>query len=444
MIKRKVAPIQSQLNFARNVWWLHPFAVVSCFLIPAYLLLWWAGVKTHGAVSTAKSLFFLEGPIALLGLLGLVAMAIGTLSPIRPTLVQTVQTRRFCSPAILTLLAVLALLGYAYWFKDLALNPGALLKALKNNGSVTYALRSGTERSAGVASLAQLGLPFLVLYAHARWAGGAAVLGRRHRWLFMAVLGCVGFRAFAWGERVALIEAAIAVGFVWVSFAPMRSAWLKRLLPWLPLFGLVGVVLVFAAGEYFRSWSSHYVNTNTSFWDFILQRLTNYYFTALNTGAGILTMYDWPTYSMESTARWLHKLPVVGPIFSYLVHAKPNAMLFLAMYGDVEFNNPSGLFSVFSDLGIVGGLALFLLIGAGAKYVYANWRNAATVSGAMYFVFLMTFMELFRYFYLGDPRCFMVVVGFLLGTLNFVEVNHELSVPARLPDRFRRQHHAAA
>ncbi|MHA4870314.1 hypothetical protein ACXZ1M_21710 [Duganella sp. PWIR1] len=444
MIKRKkVVPLQGPLAFARPVWWLHPSALVCGVLIPIYLLLWWAGLRTQGAISTAKSLFFLEGPIAVLGLLGLLALALGTFSPVRATPVQQLATRKFCSPRVLTLLALLALFGYVYWFKDLILHPATLLTALKSKGSITYALRSSTERSAGLASMAQLGLPFLVLYSHARWAGGAAMLGRRHHWLFGALLCCMFFRAFAWGERVALIEAAIAIGFVWVSFAPIKSTLLKRLLPWLPLLGGVGVVLLFAAGEYFRSWG-YYAKSHASFWDFILQRLMNYYFTALNTGAGILTMYDWPTYSMESVLRWLHKLPILGPIFTFLVHGKPLNLLFLSMYGDPEFNNPSGLFFVFSDLGIVGGLALFLLIGATAKYVYANWRNSATAVGAMYFVFLMMFMELFRYFYLGDPRCFMVVLGFALGALNFVEVNHETSIPPKLSGNLRRRHHAPA
>lgn len=433
--------MQANLEFARAVWWLHPSALVCGVLIPVYLLLWWAGLETQGAVSTAKSLFFLKGPIAALGLLGLLALALGTFSPVRATPLRQLETRKFCHPRVLSLLAILALLGYAYWFKDLILHPATFLAALKSQGSITYALRSATERGAGIASMAQLGLPFLVLYSHARWAGGAALLGTWHKLLFWALLACMLFRAFAWGERVALIEAAIAIGFVWVSFAPIKSTLLKRLLPWMPLLGAVGVVLLFAAGEYFRSWG-YYQKSHASFWDFILQRLMNYYFTALNTGAGVLTMYDWPTYSMESVLRWVHKLPLIGGIFSYLVHAKPIYLMFLGSYGDPEFNNPSGLFTVFSDLGIVGGFVLFLLIGTGAKYVYANWRNSATAIGAMYFVFLMMFMELFRYFYLGDPRCFMVIIGFILGALNFVEVNHELSNAAKLSGGLGRRHHA--
>ncbi|NGZ88032.1 hypothetical protein [Duganella aceris] len=430
MINRNIIKASNPLRPARPVWWMHPSAIVCVFLIPAYLLLWWAGVATNGEISTAKSLFFLKGNIALLGLTGLLALGLGTFSPIRPSPARVITTRNFVGPNLLATLGVLALIGYAYWFKDLLLHPATLLAALKNSGSVTYALRSSMERSAGIASLAQLGLPFLVLYAHALWAGGKPVLTKLHRWLLIGILLSIVFRVFAWGERLALVEAAVAIGFVWVSFGELRRPWMRRLMPWLPLIGVVAVVLLFAVGEYFRSWASHYAATRTTFWGFILQRLTNYYFTALNTGAGMLTMYEWPKYTMETTLLWVHKLPVFGPMFSYLMHLRPSS--YMQLYGDAEFNNPSGVFPIFADLGIAGTLTLMLLLGALAKYVYSTWRDSATIGGTMYFLFLMTFMELFRYFYLGSPRCFMVVLGFTLAILNSVKVNYEHSNPAQI------------
>jgi hypothetical protein len=407
-------PTPSPLPSARKVWWLHPTAIMFYVIIPAYILLWVAGDWTRGYISTAKGFYFFKGDIAFLGLAGLLVLAIGTLSPIRPMYKSSKPS--FVSPTVLKILGFLSLIGYLYWFKDFLLHPGTILNAIRYSNSFTYAIRGGIERSAGIASLAQIGLPFLVLYAHARWAGGERLLTKAHHRLSAAIIAAVIFRAFAWGERVAIIEAAIAVGFVWVSFAEIRSNVIKRLLPWLPALGSIGVIGLFAIGEYFRSWTTYYQFGKSSFWDFIFQRLTNYYFTALNTGAGQLTMLHWPTYAFEWTLRWVHKLPILGPLFTYYtgITLDGSFYFYLQSYGDPEFNNPSGLFSIFYDLGVTGGLLTCLLIGITAKYVYSIWQTSTNLTGSIYFVFLMTFVEIFRYFYLGDPRCFMVILSLML------------------------------
>lgn len=395
-----------------SIWWLHPSVIVFIFLIPTYLLTWYAGESTNGSISTSQAYFYLRGNIASLGLLGLIILGVGTFSPIRPR--PSHQNPTSLSPTILTGIGALALLGYVYWFKSFILNPMFLWSLLTSGGSFAYQVRAQLDRSAGVASMAQLGLPFAVGYCYLLWTGQRSALSKPLHLMFAGIILATLFRAFAWAERVALIELGVAISFVWAAFRGnnVSQKW-KFFVRILPLLGAAAVVGLFAAGEYFRSWSAFYSEKEKSFWGFIFQRLINYYFNALNSGAGQLTVLEWPTYSFGTTLQWLHRLPVAGNVFGYLTDYRTSGY-FQERYGDPEFNNSSGLMPIFLELGIVLGLFLLLTIGATAKYLYQHWKVGRSFTGAVYFLFLMTFLELFRYFYLGDSRCFMVTFGLVL------------------------------
>jgi oligosaccharide repeat unit polymerase len=410
MINKKLKEADPQEIKARFVWWLHPSAILFLVLIPIYILAWWSGVRTDGMVSTAKGFYFFYDDVAWLGLAGLIVLAVGTLSPISAK--KPSNQREYVSPKLLLVLGSTALLGYLVLFQDIFLNPGKMLDAIKNTSSITFAIAGTARKGAGISSLAQLGLAFLVLYGHTIWTGGRHLLNKWHHRVFYMILAAVVLRAFGLGERVALIEALTALGFVWVVFADIKSNFIRKSVNFLPVIASFGVVGLFAAAEYFRSWTSFYGDKGIPFWEFIMQRLTNYYFAALNTGAGRLTMLDWPTYTFENILRWVHKLPVIGPIFSYYVGLEPDT--YLILYGDVEFNNPSGLFSIFYDVGVLGGFLLLFFLGVLSKYIYSVWQNSSHLLGCFYFVFLMTFLELMRYFYLGDSRSFMVVWGLII------------------------------
>jgi hypothetical protein len=402
----------NRLSIAR-VWWLHPTALVFAFLLPLYLLVWILGELTAGTLSTSRAFFYLTGQIAWLGLIGILVLGIGTLSPIRPR--NAFGRESALNTHILTLLGVLTLLGYAYWFKDFILRPNTIWAAIKAGSSVTFAIRGSIDRYAGIASLAQLGLPFLIGYTYLIWAAGAQP-NVVQRWIFRIVILAILFRVFGWAERIALIEAAIALCFVWAAFRAQLTHGLKaRLLPYTPVVGGACLVGLFAISEYLRSWTAYYYKIHGSFWEFITQRLINYYFNALNTGAGRLVSFDWPTWDFEATLRWLHKMPFFGRIFTYLVGGiEQSYSEFLYRFGDPEYNNPSGLFSIYYDIGVPWGLVLLLLLGALSKYFYSFWYYGKSFTGSMYFLFLMTVLELFRYLYIGDSRCFMVAAGLLL------------------------------
>jgi hypothetical protein len=165
-----------------------------------------------------------------------------------------------------------------------------------------------------------------------------------------------------------------------------------------------------------RSWTAASYNGKLDFWDFAIGRLASYYYTSLNNGAGMLQTMDWPTFRFEYTLLWLHKAPLaIGPWFSDWIHvAYLQPEQFLTQFLDIEFNNPSGLYAIVCDLGLpLGVLYLGVLAAAGGMLFRAY--GAGRLGGALaYPMFFLSFLEIFRYPYLGQPRAFTWGLGILL------------------------------
>jgi len=173
------------------------------------------------------------------------------------------------------------------------------------------------------------------------------------------------------------------------------------------------LVLFFGASEYFRSWASNTYQGKMDFWEFALGRFASYYYTSLNNGAGLLANMPWPTWTFEFTLEWLHRAPFgLGKPFSAAVgYTVPRLDYYLATYQDEEFNSPSGIYGPLSDMGLFGGLAYMLAIGLVSGLCFRAYREARLVGVLFYPIFFITFMEIYRYPYLGVPRAFTWTLG---------------------------------
>jgi hypothetical protein len=309
-----------------------------------------------------------------------------------------------------------ATVGYLYWFKDLIADPGALLRLLKSGGAISYELRRNLDRTAGLASLASLSLSFTVLVCHRLWVSQRGSLPAGLRLLAWVIGLFTVFRVFAWAERLALIEIGIVFALYWVAYAPGgRAPFVMRTRGFFPLAAVTVVVVLFAIGEYYRAWES-YSAREASYWNFIFQRLLNYYAQALNSGAGMLTVLEWPTYTFQQTLDWLHKFPILlGPIFRYLMQVEPN--LFLERFADPEFNNLSGLFILLYEMGIPATLVVCALLGLVAQSTYRAFKDQGNVFGLLYPLMFMTIIEFLRIWYIGNSRAFLLVLSLVLAIL---------------------------
>lgn len=398
-------------------WWMSPRCLVAFVLIPIYLLTW-ASVEVFGVtLTTAKGYYFFSGEAFLIGLAGLGALLYGTLLPVNLLAMRNERFRDLEVPDwFIYGVGIAAVIGYVYWFKDLIASPAYLWSLLKSGGAISYELRRNLDRTAGLASFASLSLAYTVLLCHRIWVVGRRPVPGAMRLLTWVVVVFTLFRVFAWAERLALIEIGVAFVLIWLAHAPSaRRGWVRRLRGVFPVIAMGVVIVLFAAGEYFRAWVS-VADRESSFWGYILQRLLNYYAQALNTGAGMLTVLDWPTYRFEQTLDWLHKFPILlGPVFRYLMQPEPN--FYLERYADPEFNNLSGVFILFYEMGVPAALAVCATLGLIAQSSFRAFLDRGNVFGLAYPLLFMTLIEFMRIWYLGNSRAFLLVLSTVLAIL---------------------------
>jgi len=400
----------------RAPWWASPVGLVLGFLLPMYGVVSFA-VHYDLTGLTARGIPFLDTRMLLLGVALLFVMALGG------WLGQFITTRTPVAPPARQIdwaalaIGIVALLSYLMWFRDYLLNPGRLFALLL--GQVRPS-RLDIELVTGVTSLANITPVFFTIYAWRR------VFQRGERFapwmtaLALMLAACTLFRVYAWSERLALIEAALPVMLLG-ALGAMRSKrrWLRALVPLAPFLALPVLLLFFGLAESVRSWTSSTYFGKLGFWEFVIGRLASYYYTSLNNGAGLLAMYDWPPWTFHFVLGGLHTAPLsVGALFNDLVGSKTSVLShFLRVYGDPEFNNPSGLYTVVFDLGLPLAIVYFAVTGFMAGALYRRYASGMFYASLAYPMFFIMYLEVFRYPYLGSGRALAWAVGILVVVL---------------------------
>ncbi|MCW5632890.1 MAG: hypothetical protein KIT17_06080 [Rubrivivax sp.] len=433
-------------------WWTSPVGLALGFQLPVLLLVSWAGtVSGDSQVITVRAVRFLSWPSLALafGLIaaGVVGAVIGRqLQLVAPTgsrprsnagpaaaagasqgvsaSVSLGAPSRAAEPwhdaattrawdRAAAMAGAIALFAYVVWFRDYLLNPALMFDILRG---AFVPSRTDITLTPGLTSLVNVAPVFFTLFAYNR-----LVAGRPAPWplaLLAAMLAALTlFRVYAWSERLALIEAVVPAALaVAVPLMRREGGRLRDVLRGLcragPYAALPIVVLFFGIAESARSWTSDTYHGKYDFWSWVLGRLATYYYTALNNGAGLLATVDWPTLKFEFIGGWMHNLPGIGRHFSDWVGPRGNVLPeFFARFADPEFNSPSGLFGAVVDVGLVGALAYFALLGfvGGVLHrAYAEGRLAGVLGYPLLFI---AALEVFRYPYLGEPRAFTWFVG---------------------------------
>lgn len=401
----------ADLTYA-SVWWLSPLWLTIFFLMPVYGLVYLLG-NVHDQDVTIRGIRFLNDGYLALGLCMLLMITIGAwlggLLRFEPN-TDFLEGRW---EVALWGAGVLCLLVYIYWFKGVLFSPKVLLSLLMGQGGLS---RQEIGSTKGVTSLVSILPVYFSVVAHI-WTTRPERVSKSLRALTWALAGFTLFRVYVWSERLALIEMVCAVALpVSLNFVRQEKyRFARRLIPLAPVFGVPLLLLIFGSFEYFRSWQSDFYNNGqSSFWSFAAGRLGTYYYTALNNGAGLLSTQSWPTYRFEHVLSWLHRAPGgVGGIFDYYtgVRYAPGLGDFLVKYGDVEFNNPSGVFTVIYDIGLAPALLYFFLFGFFASALYRGYVYGRLVAVLIYPIFFMALLEILRLPYLGESRAFTAMLG---------------------------------
>lgn len=396
-----------------RTWWLNPGKFVLLFILPLYFFfvlvvpnVWPEALVLRTAnYMNAGFVWLGAGAVAFVGAGALIGSEVD-LSP-RSSALRTEVREPF-----LIVLATLSITAYLIWFWPAIRHLSFLMD------------RDDLNRIAGVTSFTQLAVPVVTAYLFARWRNGQR-FSRLMDALFVVVVIMAALRVFMWSERLALIELAVPILVCVLLYRPPRTQKARlfhRLVSrWGPFIGLGLLLVLFGATELFRSWQAYAVRSNQSFSTFVVNRLTTYYFTALNNGAGMLQTGRWPSYQGRWVFGWAYALPFgVGQLLVDFAGLRESPHdVFLYRYGDPEFNNMSGIFPIFHDLGIVLGLAYFLLAGFAFGLAYRAAVKGEVFGALFYPPMLVGCMELMRITYLNGQRCFLILVGALLLSFNF-------------------------
>jgi hypothetical protein len=393
-------------------WWVTPHGLTLGFLIPVFIVVAAAGHLNLPGL-TVRGHIFLNDAYILMGLLILVCVAvsgwIGTrISP--PA--RTREPGTYLGAGFVV--GILALAAYVFWFRIFLADPSMLVGALTGAYKPD---RNEIGSTTGVSSLVNITPAYFSIYAYHLLYAKAQIRTRDHVLVGVLLLFTL-FRVYAWSERLALVEAAlpfaVAAG---LKLSSGSGSPVKRLAAWLGPFAAVPLlILYFGAAEYFRSWQSGTYAGKTGFWEFAIGRFASYYFTSLNNGAGVLATLEWPSYGFENTLGWLHKFPFGGgEFFGALVgSSRTDFSQFLAKYVDLEFNNPSGIYSVVYDIGLPLAIVYFCLIAAAAGYALNLYRHRSPLGAVVYPMLYLSLLEIFRYPYFGPSRAFTWQLGIVL------------------------------
>ncbi|MGD0964556.1 MAG: oligosaccharide repeat unit polymerase [Candidatus Acidiferrales bacterium] len=409
----------TQMKFA---WWLHPVAIfvglngltaAAAFLADpgTYLDLW----------RTPK---YFNGFTVLLTVAALAVFSAGV------WLTRANQSSLFSQPEwrgtisfsrLLLLFNIsfwVSIMAYVFWLaRGISRGLGlALLKSVFTGGAEIYTLRDSLQTVPGITTLTQLGMAAVVLGCLIGSGGGWRIVWRK-----LAILSLLALlRAVLYSERLAFLELAIPFLVLWLAepASGTRSRGLRTLIRIAPVLGAAGVYVVFTSFEYFRSWSIYYSSRESSLLLFGFWRLVGYYVTAFNNSAYLLSSLHHSLGAPYFSFSFLWDFPMlnvlVKDVFSWVHLDYDGYMGLLALGANPEFNNPGGLLSPIVDLGVLGGLAYWAVMGLVTGYLYNLYTRKHPLGMCIYPVVFLALTEVPRYIYWGEGRAFPALAYLLL------------------------------
>jgi hypothetical protein len=386
---------------ATQLVWLHPLLCVALVL---------AVYASFSAFDFARFVpnAYIPGPQYAWGGVLLLALAVGIGLALVAASPANAAPAFDLPPKAMAVLLLLTLLAYAVWFGPLLAQPGLLWEVVSGQ---SMNLRGALSTMPGVTTMTQFGVAYVIAYAALRGSRVRPLALWEHLGLGLVLLLSL-VRVVAWSERLAAIELVVAFVVTRLAFARIQRVQAWQLATALPLAAPLLVYVAFTATESMRSWE-FYRDQYSSVWQFSFERLTAYYATAANNGAGLLTEDPhWPVYSGRYVAEWLYLMPGLG---GRLRDALGDAQLFyddfLSRFARPEFNNPTGLFTVVFDVGYVGSALYFLACGALIGVLWNSWRRGGAAGVLFYPMAVLFMVEVLRFNYFAATRCFPIALA---------------------------------
>jgi oligosaccharide repeat unit polymerase len=396
---------------AADLWWLHPSVMMLLGVLPMYLAI------SRFDFSRTVPLAYVPGPTYWAGVVLLLAVVVGIQWALAPRQLGPARVPPQISLGATLALLVPALVAYLLWFGPLLAQPQLLLEVAQGR---RQHVRDEISTIPGLTTFTQFGLPYMVAYAIRTGAGMQRVHRVEHLGALLLVLLAV-FRAFAWAERLAVLEMLVCFTITRLAYLPIASARGWRLASVLPALAPLLLYGVFTTSEYFRTWE-YYKDRYDSVWVFTLDRLLSYYATAVNNGVGMLEETEgWPFFSgsILFESFWLAAPGLMGQLEAPLApNLRVMEQAFLERYANPEFNSPTAYFRIVLELGWVGATLMFIGLGYLIGRAYAGLRRGHVFGLLCYGVFVLHIAESLRFGYLGETRFVPSALGLILIALD--------------------------
>ncbi|MDB4989796.1 MAG: putative rane protein [Myxococcaceae bacterium] len=407
------------------VWWLHPGKLLLFFVVPLYLFMTYLVPVAWPNVVVLRAYPYLQGEYAAMGLVALLLAGSGAILGSRIEFSRNPVVLYEVNERFMIVIGLITLMAYLIWFGPMLVTGNTSLE------------RDELNRIPGVTSFTQFGVTFAVCYMY------AALRARQQLSRVVVILFCVLLvftlaRVYIWMERLAMIELGIPTAISILAYVRPRRPFVRKLFKIVsdygPFLGIPLLLAFFTATEVVRSWTTYSQTLNVSLSEFVVSRVTTYYYTALNNGAGLLATTHWPTYKFEYVAAWFYALPMgIGHYFADVmgIHENP-AEVFLSRYADVEFNNMSGIFTIIYDVGYYGGILYFSGFGLAAGILYRGVRMGRPY-GILFFPSMMVAcFEIMRIDYINGARYVLIAVS---AGLAITQMQPKREKTARSPGR---------
>lgn len=402
-------------------WWVDPSALLLFLILPVFLI----SASLGGPLMPQFGSFVFLTPQAIyLGAACICILAAGAklgtaaTAGARPT--GTVFREREFDLLVKALLLV-TLGAYLLMLSPLLVDPGLMLNVLRGEMTASFIAKAAMIRIPGITTLTHLSTIVFCLCSIRFVTWGRTFPSRAVAFGVCILFVLIFIHAFVGSERLVLLQNAIAALVPLLSFyRPLRLVGHIA-----PFAGLLAVAMIFAIGEYTRSWP-YYKEQYDTFAEFAWLRLLAYISGASNTGAGLVETMP-PVGFPLFTARWYAKLPFFNSGQGYRDE-------YFRSFGNVEFNNTSGIFAAIVDYGAVAGLMFLFLFGILLGVIYGYYRRRHPVGMIAYPLFFVGLMDIIQIWYWGEPRFLPQLLG--IGLVLIVAVRRQVRIPLAREQRY--------
>jgi len=397
-----------------TIFWLNPLFIAAGFILPLITVCFLLPANTYSDIwETPKYFLAKEYLLCVITIASLIMGA--ALSAVLPckgitNVVYLIKQGEYAKTLLRCYIVAtgLCLTAYAIWIVMMlasGIHVADFADMLNGKEGGMSEVREHSNYIAGVTTPMQLGVCVLMLYA--------MLLNRVRGWLFHGsawlVVFLTLFRGFFRTERLALMEIAVPSLLVL-----LRLHWREIPRIWLYIFP-AGAVLVpyalFLMTERFRWWANVASVQSMNYFQFCFYHLLGYYATALNNGSAMWQMHftvGAPTTVLE----WFYFMPGIKP---YISNNYPGINLsdddyshFLKGFLNERFTNPSGIFPVYLDLGLLGGLIFWFFTGFIAMSLYRRFASGELIGLFIFPLFMLGLAELPRITYWPSTRVFSI------------------------------------